>query len=40
MAEQSDAEIDASYDAYLAHRADEPDEWGGLVSFAEAALRT
>jgi hypothetical protein len=31
------AEIDASYAAYDDHPLDEPDEWGDLASFREAA---
>jgi hypothetical protein len=31
------AEVDASYAAYDAHPLDEPDEWGDLASFREAA---
>ncbi len=31
------AEIDASYAAYVEHPLDEPDEWGDLASFREAA---
>ena len=31
------AQIDASYTAYDAHPIDEPDEWGDLASFREAA---
>jgi hypothetical protein len=31
------AEIDASYSAYDEHPLDEPDEWGDLASFREAA---
>ena len=31
------AEIDASYDAYDEHPLEEPDEWGDLASFREAA---
>lgn len=31
------AEVDASYTAYDAHPLDEPDEWGDLASFREAA---
>ena len=31
------AELDASYAAYDSHPLDEPDEWGDLVSFLEAA---
>lgn len=30
-------EIDAGYAAYEDHPADEPDEWGDLASFREAA---
>lgn len=31
------AEIDAAYSAYDRHPLDEPDEWGDLASFREAA---
>ena len=31
------AEIDASYSAYDEHPLDEPDEWGDLASFRDAA---
>jgi hypothetical protein len=31
------AEIDASYVAYDEHPLDEPDEWGDLASFRQAA---
>lgn len=31
------AELDASYAAYDAHPLDEPDEWGDLASFRQAA---
>ncbi|WP_028280852.1 hypothetical protein [Arthrobacter sp. H5] len=31
------AEIDASYAAYDEHPLDEPDEWGDLASFRQAA---
>jgi hypothetical protein len=35
------AEIDRAYaDAYARHPFDEPDEWGDLASFGEAARRT
>jgi hypothetical protein len=34
------AEIDASYRAYEAHPLDEPDAWGDLASFREAAGRS
>lgn len=31
------SEIDAAYEAYDEHPLDEPDEWGDLASFREAA---
>ena len=31
------AELDGQYDVYDAHPLDEPDEWGDLASFREAA---
>lgn len=31
------AEVDAAYAAYDAHPADQPDEWGDLASWREAA---
>ncbi|MDQ6754775.1 MAG: DUF2191 domain-containing protein [Actinomycetota bacterium] len=31
------AEVDASYSAYDEHPANEPDEWGDLASFRQAA---
>ena len=31
------AEVDASYAAYDEHPLDEPDEWGDLASFRQAA---
>lgn len=34
------AEIDASYAAYDNHPLDEPDEWGNLAAFREAAARS
>jgi len=34
------AEIDASYRAYDEHPLDEPDEWGDLSSFRDAASRS
>lgn len=34
------AEIDASYAVYDDHPLDEPDEWGDLASFREAAARS
>ena len=37
LARHRAGEIDAGYRAYDAHPLDEPDEWGGLASFREAA---
>lgn len=37
LARHRAAEVDASYAAYDAHPLDEPDEWGDLASFREAA---
>lgn len=34
------AELDASYAAYDEHPLDEPDEWGDLASFRQAAATT
>jgi hypothetical protein len=34
------AEIDRSYQAYQAHPLEEPDAWGDLASFREAAGRS
>ncbi|MCP5026264.1 MAG: DUF2191 domain-containing protein [Actinomycetia bacterium] len=34
------AEIDQSYNAYDRHPLNEPDEWGDLASFREAAATT
>ena len=34
------AEIDSAYDAYGKHPIDEPDDWGDLASFREAAAAT
>ena len=34
------AEFDRSYAAYGEHPIDEPDEWGDLASFGDAASRT
>jgi len=34
------AELDAEYVAYDAHPLDEPDHWGELASFREAAAAT
>lgn len=31
------AEIDAAYTAYVRHPLDEPDDWGDLASFRQAA---
>lgn len=37
LAQHRSAEIDAHYAAYDAHPAAEPDEWGDLASFRQAA---
>jgi hypothetical protein len=37
LARHRAAQIDTSYDAYDEHPLDEPDEWGDLASFREAA---
>lgn len=37
LARHRTAEIDAAYTAYDAHPLDEPDEWGDLASFRDAA---
>jgi hypothetical protein len=37
LARQRAAEVDASYAAYDQHPVDEPDTWGDLASFREAA---
>ena len=37
LARHRAAEVDASYAAYDEHPLDEPDEWGDLASFHEAA---
>jgi hypothetical protein len=37
LARQRAAEVDASYAAYDEHPLDEPDTWGDLASFREAA---
>jgi hypothetical protein len=37
LARHRATEIDASYAAYDVHPLDEPDAWGDLVSFREAA---
>ena len=37
LAQRREAEIDASYVAYELHPLDEPDAWGNLASFGEAA---
>jgi hypothetical protein len=37
LARYRGAEIDATYGAYDEHPLDEPDEWGDLASFREAA---
>ena len=40
LARHRAAELDASYAAYEEHPLDEPDEWGDLASFREAAGRS
>ena len=37
LAQHRATEIDASYAAYDVHPLDEPDDWGDLASFREAA---
>jgi antitoxin MazE5 len=37
LAQHRAGEIDAAYGAYDEHPLDEPDEWGDLASFREAA---
>ena len=37
LARHRSAEVDASYAAYGEHPIDEPDEWGDLASFRQAA---
>lgn len=37
LARHRAAEVDASYSAYDEHPLDEPDEWGDLASFRDAA---
>ena len=37
LARHRAAEVDAGYAAYDEHPLDEPDEWGDLASFREAA---
>ena len=37
LASRRAAEIDASYSVYEEHPLDEPDDWGDLASFREAA---
>ncbi len=40
VAAHRSAEIDGAYEAYDAHPADEPDDWGDLASFHAAAAAT
>ncbi len=40
VARNRSAEVESSYTAYDEHPLDEPDEWGDLASFREAAART
>lgn len=37
LARHRSAEVDAGYAAYDEHPVDEPDEWGDLASFRQAA---
>jgi len=37
LARHRASQIDAAYEAYDAHPLDEPDEWGDLASFRDAA---
>lgn len=40
VARHRSAEVDGSYAAYDEHPLDEPDEWGDLATFREAAGRS
>jgi antitoxin MazE5 len=40
VARHRSAEVESSYTAYDEHPLDEPDEWGDLASFREAAARS
>jgi hypothetical protein len=40
VARHRSAEVESSYAAYDEHPLDEPDEWGDLASFREAAARS
>ncbi len=40
LARHRSAEVDASYAAYDEHPLEEPDEWGDLASFRQAAARS
>jgi hypothetical protein len=40
LARHRSAEVEASYAAYDDHPLEEPDEWGDLASFREAAGRS
>lgn len=40
LARHRASEIDAAYSAYDEHPLDEPDEWGDLASFRDAAARS
>lgn len=40
LARTRSAEMDASYSVYSVHPLEEPDEWGDLASFREAAARS
>ena len=40
LARRRAAEIDSAYTAYDEHPLDEPDEWGDLASFHQAAAKS
>jgi hypothetical protein len=40
VARHRSAEVEVSYAVYDEHPLDEPDEWGDLASFREAAARS
>jgi hypothetical protein len=40
VARHRSAEVDASYTGYDKHPVDEPDEWGNLAEFRQAAAAT
>ena len=40
LARHRSSQLDAAYSAYDEHPLDEPDDWGDLASFREAAARS